>query len=305
MFIPKSFLTLGLVSPLLLVACGGGGGSGSSSGSSTGTMNLNITDGPIEDAVKVVVQFTGISLKPVGGSAIDITFDEPKTIDLLQLQGTESDSLLENEILPAGDYAWMRLMVNAEQDTIMDSYIELNDSSVHELWVPSGSETGLKLVSGFTVLAGGTTDFTIDFDLRKSITDPGGSDGMTLRPTLRLIDNTSAGAISGMIAGELISSYCTNPSLDDGAVYVFSGSDVTPTDIQGTDTDPIATSLVKVEDSNYTYELGFLPADIYTVAYTCDAANDAPSVTDNLTFVGTANVEVTANTVAIHNFLAE
>jgi hypothetical protein len=51
------------------------------------------------------------------------------------------------------------------------------------LLVPSGSETGLKLVSGFTVPSNGVVDYTIDFDLRHAITCPTGqSPACILKP---------------------------------------------------------------------------------------------------------------------------
>ena len=84
--------------------------------------------------------------------------------------------------------------------------------------VPSGSQTGLKLVRGFTLLAGGSADFTIDFDLRKSVVDPKGGQGMHLKPALRLIDNAQSGTITGTVAGELIASACADASLDAGAL---------------------------------------------------------------------------------------
>lgn len=288
--------------PLMISGCGGGSSSGSDA---TGTFSLAITDGPVDDASKVVVRFTGVSVKPADGEAIEFDFADPKTLDLLQLQGSDSDSLLDSEPLTVGEYEWIRLKVAAEQDGEMDSYIEMLDGSSHELWVPSGSQSGLKLVNGFTVVAGGTVDFTIDFDLRKSITNPPGLSGMILKPVLRLVDNTSAGSIAGSVAPELVAAQCADASTDDGAVYAYSGSDVTPVDIQGESTDPIATSLVSFTEAGYQYELGFLPAGGYTIAYTCTTANDDPATDDSMTFAGTANVDVVADTQSTHDFPAD
>jgi hypothetical protein len=53
-----------------------------------------------------------------------------------------------------------------------NSYVTLSDGTMHGLQVPSGSENGYKLVSGFTVPSGGVVDYTIDFDLRKDVTCP-------------------------------------------------------------------------------------------------------------------------------------
>lgn len=51
-----------------------------------------------------------------------------------------------------------------------------------ELRAPGGSESGLKLVSGFTVTQDQATNIVVDWDLRKALTDPTGQPGMHLRP---------------------------------------------------------------------------------------------------------------------------
>ena len=52
-------------------------------------------------------------------------------------------------------------------NVVGDSYVRLETGGEEcEMRVPSGDQTGLKLVRGFTVGAGTITDFTIDFDLR-------------------------------------------------------------------------------------------------------------------------------------------
>jgi hypothetical protein len=85
-------------------------------------------------------------------------------------------------------------MVVADGDP-SNSYIVFSDGTMHGLQVPSGSETGLKLVSGFTVPASGVVDYTIDFDLRQAIICPAGqSPACVLKPVERLIDNTAVGS---------------------------------------------------------------------------------------------------------------
>ena len=164
--------------------------------SKTGTLKLGLTDGPVDAADAVVVQFTGVELKPVNGAAFSVDF-APKTIDVLGLQGTNRAMLLDGEKVPAGDYEWMRLKVNADPNVAGDSHITVNGAQC-EMRIPSGDETGLKLIRGFTVGVGTITDFTIDFDLRKSVIRPPGQSGMTeecdgqvymLKPVMRVVDN--------------------------------------------------------------------------------------------------------------------
>lgn len=307
-FSKKRLISLIAMAALGVTAgCGGGSGSTTAStGGSTGSFSLNITDGPVDAAAKVVVEFTGVSIKPADGEAVEFLFDEAKQIDLLQLQGSASDSLLTNEVVTAGNYEWIRLHVNAEQDGVMDSYMEMLDGSVVELRIPSGAETGLKLVSGFTISAGGSADFTIDFDLRKSITQPNGMSSAFLRPALRIVDNMTVGSIVGTVAPDLVSEACADPTVDDGSVYVYAGADVTPSDIQGAESDPLVTALLKMSESGaYTYEVGFLPEGDYTLAYTCGASGDDPAMVDTIAFAATATVPVVQNLASSHDFVAE
>src|SRR5690606_298968 len=194
-----------------------------------GQMKLAVTDAPVDGATSVVVQFTGVEFKPRGGMSTVIEFDQPRSIDLLALQGGGTELLLDGATLPAGQYNWLRRIVNAEP-VLMDSYIAFSDGAMYSLFIPSGDETGLKLVRGFTVPAGGVADFTLDFDLRKSVHDPASEPGNAsgdyiLRPVLRIVDNTQVGRISGTVAGSLITAGC------DPVVYVFAGAEVTPDDV--------------------------------------------------------------------------
>jgi hypothetical protein len=51
------------------------------------------------------------------------------------------------------------------------SYI-IDGTGQHTLTIPSGAETGLKLVQGFTMPVGGIANFTVDFVLSKSVIAP-------------------------------------------------------------------------------------------------------------------------------------
>ena len=135
---------------ILLAACGGGGGGGG-----TGVVSLAITDAPVDGVDQVWVEFQSIELKPKNGSAIRFDFDVPLSVDLKTLNGDNTEVLLDNEEVPAGEYSWIRLIVNADFDGVFDSYVMTDTSEQFEIRVPSGE---LKLVSGFTVVRARLTE---------------------------------------------------------------------------------------------------------------------------------------------------
>lgn len=286
-----AFLLL-LFAVLTFAACGGSNDGDSSS------LTLAVTDAPVDDANRVVVEFTGVAVKPTGGQEVVIEYDEPRQIDLLALQGGDSELLLDDETLEAGNYAWVRLTVNAGMNA-SDSFIELQDGSVHALFIPSGNQTGLKLVRGFTLPANGSADFTIDFDLRKSVVDPqSAGTPYILKPALRLVDNAEVGTITGTVDGAIASATDCSP-----AVYIYEGSDVTPDDV-GSSVEPVTSSLVEMSDATgeFEYSAAFLATGDYTVALTCDADADAPEVDDDITFVAQQNATVEVDTTTTVNF---
>lgn len=269
-----------------LAACSGGGDGGG--GPQTGTLRLGITDAPVDLASEVVVEFTGVELKPRDGAAFSIDF-APKRLDLLELQGTRRTLLLDGETVPAGDYEWLRLKVKADPNVGGDSYLRLTQGGEEcELRIPSGAETGLKLVRGFTVGVGSTTDFTVDFDLRKSVVAPPGqktvlascaSQAYLLKPALRLVDNLQVGAIAGAVDPGLIQAQCASSTEAPypGNVYLFgpiaTGTTGTPDDYDGLEADPNGDDPItsaRVDEDTFRYEIGFVPVGAYRLAYTCD-----------------------------------
>ena len=246
-----------------------------------GQMKLAVADAPVDGAQAVVVKFTGVELTGDSGSPVDITFTQPKTIDLLNQSGTASAVLFDQPI-PAGSYGQIRLMVVADGDP-SNSYITLSDGTMHGLRVPSGFETGLKLVSGFTVPSSGVVDYTIDFDLRKAITcPPGQAPACILKPTVKLVDNTTVGNIQGVVSNTLVPTGCTP------GVYLYSGTVTAPEDMNSaapaSDANQPQASKVPVANSQppYYYQFTFLTPGTYTVALTCQAAQDNPDQADNV-----------------------
>jgi hypothetical protein len=93
------------------------------------------------------------------------------------------------------------------------SYIVVSGAR-HDLVVPSGLQTGLKLVGDFDVPAGGVVDIGIDFDAAQSIHVTGNGRYM-LKPTARIQAIATTGAITGVVT----------PADPASALYAIAGAD--------------------------------------------------------------------------------
>lgn len=288
-----------LIISINLLACGGSSDDTSMGrASSTGALTLNITDAVIDDAKEVWVEFSGVSLQPSNDTSIDITFNSVKKINLLALQGTLYTDLVDEAVVPTGTYDWIRLHVNAMEDGIFDSYIKLVDGNVYELNVPSGSQSGLKINTGFEVIANKRLNMMVDFDLRKSITVSSGK--YKLSPVLRLVNTDNTGTITGDINISLLTAAkCSDIDPETGnAVYLFEGTNTTPDDIDHIAPEPVTSANVVLDPTSgkYEYIIGFVPYGDYTLAFTCQADLDEPNKKNKIFFSYTENISVTETT---------
>ncbi len=286
---------------LLISACGGG----SSSGGDTGILNLAITDAPYEDVEEVWINFTGVSLKPQTGGEIVIEFVEPKKLNLMTLQKGITAGLLDNEKVPAGRYNWIRLAVDAEEDgQTDDSHAMLATGEMKELVIPSGHQSGLKLVSGFNVLADHSTNLVIDWVLSKALSYPQGKPNvMHIRPALRITDMATYGTLAGTVDETLLNNdlnetaNCSNDlAMDTGnAVYVYTGGVESPTDINSAipDVEPLVVAPVNQNmDGIYAFEIHYMPVGDYTVAFTCQASDDEAETAQAIEFAAQTNAKI-------------
>lgn len=285
--ITQTFTVVFVCSSFLLSACDNDGGG-------QGQVNIAITDAPVDGADAVWITFDGVTIKPEQGDALSYVIDPPQKLNLMSLSGNNSTVLL-NESISAGRYSWIRLSID---DSDNSTYL-INSTGTHSLSIPSGNQTGLKLNRSFTVDADGITAFTIDFDLRKSVHMTGTGSYM-MRPTLRIVETSQAGSISGSIDPALVTEGCYP------GVYVFNEGDPVD-DMDGIDDPVVALTVSMSNEGAYNYTAGFLPPGNYTVAYTCEANLDnAPDGVNNnddaIIFIQQANTSVSAGTDSEINF---
>ncbi len=323
---PLSRPCIRLTAAILATAAVGGCGGGS--GPQFGSLSVGVTDTPIDaDITAVIVEFTGVEIKPADGPSEFIPIDpaDPdaedcdgtpcKRIDLLQLQGDSSADLVVDEMVLAGRYNWMRLAVNAQKD-VEDSLVEFEGGGTAPLYIPSGSQSGLKLVSGFVVPVGGDADFIIDWDLAQALHAPEGQDpNWYLRPALRITDRAETGTIVGHVDPALLAENddTVTPVCDGGdRAYLFAnpeddlfeaGDYIDDMDAEVDDGrgEVLTTAAVSWDGAAEFAEfvIGFVSPGEYTVAFTCDSVSDDPGSDDypdipgsNFDFRSTAAVTV-------------
>lgn len=304
--------TAALVSMSLLTACGGG-----SSGElepQMASFSLGVSDAPVNGAKVVMVCFNEIELTGNGVGSQSFTIGDdgvaaeandncrdgqgniiPNTrgIDLLLLDGAKSEALVTGAEFAAGNYGQLRLEI-AE-----GSYVELEDGLREPLRVPSNE---LKL-GGVTLSAGGSFNYTLEFDLRKAMVNPPGQNGYLLKPTgLRLVNNSEVGHLEGQVAeGLLITNSCTvapaDASVPVATVYLYQGADRPLDELSDNGGDnnyqPYASTNVYFDGvSEYNYSIGYIDAGNYTAALSCDIQDD-PEAADEITFLQSQNVVIT------------
>jgi hypothetical protein len=299
----------GVCAALLLAACGS-----DNNNDGPAKVSISVTDAPVDAAEAVVVSFIGVELFPADGSApLSFSFDPPRSIDLLDLQGSNSAFLIQDAEVEPGVYNELRLLIDTENAACnnlvapFDSYIRI-DGTDYPLIVPSGGASGLKVFGPITAAAGGSASYTVDFDLRRSIAERGVTGCYNLRPVLRVVDNAEVGTLAGTVDGDLLlAEGCTADSVSGAgaAVYVYEGAGVEPGDAGGSGAEPLTSSLLTPLDDgtgDFSYEVGFLLQGSYTAAFTCQAGDDAAESDDEIGFGAVAGVQIVADTVTTQDF---
>ena len=317
-----------LAAAVALASCGGGGGGTTAQ---TGSLSLAITDAQIAglpEKAKVWITFDGVELKPQDGPAIQHVIDPPMVIDLLSLTGYVSEPLIVEKEVPAGSYNWIRLSVQSSRTELL-SYVDMTgdgptpDDDDVPLFIPSGDQSGLKLNaadSKVVVAPGGLSEFTIDWDARRSVFVNKGDPYYRLRPVIRIV-NIEVGSISGTVTTDLVESLSDQEGATC-AVYAFPGpfsplddiDEMAPADDldEADGPEPISSANLEpvVVDETviaWSYILGFLVPGDYTLGLTCDAEIDHPleDNDDTVIFGDQAEVEVEANIEKVVDFPTE
>ena len=282
----------------------------SSDNADTGSLTLGLTDAPVDEADKIVIEFAGIELEKATGEKHTIDYASHQNIDVLALQDGRQHQLLDHVALGAGCYEAVHLKINADPTTTHNSHYIYDLTGEHyPLHLDNADEGKLRVAHHFCMDSGETRDFTVHFNLRESVLCDHVLKVCSMKPVLSLVDNAFAGSISGEVAPGLID--VNNPACSGGnVVYVYKGHDVVPDDVHHDihdhhDHTDAATSVHVKHDpvsGKYLYKAAYLHEGDYTVAFTCHAIDDHPETHETIDFTGSANVSFTAGHEARHDF---
>ncbi|WP_445665394.1 DUF4382 domain-containing protein [Fodinibius sp. AD559] len=172
-------------------------------------MKVNLTDAPGDyQQVNIDVQGLRIHYTPVEsdtaesdsvesdneGEWIDLPV-EPMKVNLLELTNGV-DTLLAEADLEPGHYKELRLILGSDNTVMVDSTIQ-------DLKVPSGQQSGYKIKFKTDLEAGEEIEVTVDFDAGRSVHKAGRSGKHILKPVLKAFvedgDEVDVGSVAGSV----------------------------------------------------------------------------------------------------------
>lgn len=201
----NKFLKFFVVTPLAALFLWG---CGSSSGVN-GTLSVDLTDASTEQyrAVYVTIETVEVHMSGDAEDSWETVGTPNKTYNLLQLVNGVRESLGIAD-LKAGHYTQMRVVLGETPDSSTNilshvhpfaNYVIDLDGDVHELKVPSGMQTGIKIVQGFDINENSTTELVLDFNAGASVVIAGSSGKYLLKPTIKILDTVNASIINGVV----------------------------------------------------------------------------------------------------------
>ena len=193
-FSRRSGIIAFLLITTFLFACGGGGG-GSDVG--TGTLSVALTDSSCSSyaAIYVTIDEVQVNRSANGNSGWQTVATPMKTYNLLKLINGVTEVLGDQE-LTAGNYNQIRLIIGKTPESENNingephpyaNYVVFDDGSDEPLKIPSGYNTGIKLVHNFEVEENNIVELLLDFVACRSVVETG-SGKYILKPTIKVIE---------------------------------------------------------------------------------------------------------------------
>ena len=231
-----------------------------------GSIRIYLVDSPSQ-LDSVIICVTRVEIHKSGSDSTSGWFvinDSTRYFDLLQLTNGASAVLGDTSLAP-GKYTQIRLIIGS------GSYV-IDQGVKHDLEVPSGSQSGLKLNHQFTIESGKLYELLLDFNVDKSIVITGNGK-YKLKPTIRVMPIVISGSISGQVL----------PLEAQPTIWTVYGTDTitTYTNLQG------FFKLMALPAG--LYDVNIIPAD--TVIYMDTTITNVQVIANQDTDIGTITLE--------------
>lgn len=201
-------MLLALTVLLAVTRCNKDETSGLVPGPDEGTLNVELTDAPLNldlvEEASVTISKVEIRKHVEGdmsdtGNPFITLYDSTETFNLLELRNGVTETLANMKV-PTGKYDHIRMYVD-------DASLTLTNGNTYNVKVPSGEETGIKIFikPAIQVEGGLTSNLLLDFDVSQSfvlkgnLNTPAGVKGFNFKPVIRAVNKATAGQINGMV----------------------------------------------------------------------------------------------------------
>ena len=284
---------------LSLAAALAAGSAGCSVGAGgSGTFSLLLADATTDayNAVYVTIREVDVA---TDDDAWSVVSTPNRTYNLLALVNGVREQLALTD-LPPGHYTQMRLIIGDLPDAGVNilsqahpyaNYVIDSEDAYHALKIPSGLQTGIKIVYGFDINANSTTELILDFDASKSVVVAGSSGLYLLEPTIQVLSTALASIVRGTVTrasdlsgvkGALVSAQVYDPtaadakdrvvvrtstaSADDGGYEIFVAAGAYNVVAAKEDFAPAGAAVTTHEDETATQDFALAAADYGEVA---------------------------------------
>jgi Domain of unknown function (DUF4382) len=276
-----------------LVSCGGGG-----SGGGQGILSTSLTDSSTDEYQAIYVTITRVEVHHDGDGTWETVANPDKTYNLLELVNGVRETLGISS-LAVGHYTQLRLIIGEVPDVQglnifsmphpYANYLINQADEIHELKVPSGTNTGLKIVNGFDINENQTTELLLDFDALRSVVKAGSSGHYLLKPTVKVLDTAGYAIVSGTVSNAETSL----PIVPGGALVTAQTSALASPDAK----DQVVLEAGTLADENHNYALFLAPGDYVLVASHAGYLTGCAAVSLPADSLATVDFSLTAATV--------
>jgi len=176
-----------------------------------GTLEVKLHDAPADfDEVNIFIERVEVNNTTNEEEGWQVISEPNQQYNLLELTNGVFEVIGETE-LEEGFYPHIRLILSRDNNNVVV------DGEVHDLFIPSGAQTGVKLNVDAEIEEGFTYTLLLDFDALRSVHKTGQSPVLDyiLKPVIRATNEAVTGNIGGVV----------NPIEARAAVFAIAGED--------------------------------------------------------------------------------